>query len=326
MEGKNVRILTTLTFVLSLLVLTAAPTLGQGGECPLWGVTGVWDSPEGFSGRSEVFKVDAVTGLVTMVNNSVTNPLYGDIAMTPGGALYAVGADDFTQAPNDWWVINFNDFYRLDPVTGDVLQMWPNVFTDGGFERINALNAVNNATLLAVEGGGVCDGWGYTERPRLLQIHLDGAGNFVSISNMGYIAAAGAESVCSDGDLDLNPLTGLWYAGFWADAGSEMLELNLADPPNSTLVSQSGIQWQGGFAFCPDGTAYAGSWADEVLYSVDVPVGGNAVAHDLGDFLAGAIYGLSSEPGGEDEDDDNDDEDDDEDVKRFRAVRMLKHR
>ncbi len=278
---------------LTLAITIAVPSV-KASPGTLWGVTGVWAGGTGpYPGWSEVFKVDTATGIVTMVNNNPSNPLYGDIAMTPNGNLYATGADDNILAPNGWAAINFNDFYRLDPATGNVITKWSNVFTDAGFHRANALAAESSTSLLAIEGGGVCVGWGYPTGPRLLRITLDGAGDFLSVTSLGAIAASGATSCASDGDLDIDPISGKWYAGFWANAGSEMLELNLANPGVCTLISQSNIQYQGGFAFDASGNAYAGSWADSKLYSVNVIGGGSTVLWDLSSYIQGSIYGLS---------------------------------
>jgi parallel beta-helix repeat protein len=212
--------------------------------------------------------------------------------MTPNGNLYTVGMDKDGKTGSS---SNFNDFYRLDPDTGAVLQAWVNVFPDNGFRHVNALSAESDTSLLAIEGGGVCPS-SYPDGPKLLRINLDGAGDFLSITNLGTIRAPGAESHCSDGDLDRDPATGKWYAGFYASDGSEMVELNLANPSASTLGSQSNIQYQGGFAFLSNGTAYAGCWADKKLYTVNVISGGSAVANDLSASLAGNIFGLSSVP------------------------------
>jgi len=280
-----------LVLAVSLMLVPAAVSAQPKKGVPwvLWGVTGAWDSPSGYAGRSEVFKVNTATGVVTMVSNSTLNPLYGDIAMTRNGKLYASGADDNIQAPNGWGAINFNDFYRLDPATGAVIQKWSNAFTDAGFHRVNALCAESNKSLLAIEGGGVNTGWGYPTGPRLLRITLDAHGNFASITNVGTLM-----DKCSDGDLDRDPKSGKWYGGFWESAGSAMWEIDVTNPGASTCISQSAIKWQGGFAFRFDGTAYAGSWAGKKLYTVDVLNGGSSLAYDLSGDLAGNIYGLSS--------------------------------
>ena len=287
MKRKIFSILFAVVLAVSLMLVPAVVSANPSG-CVLWGV----DSAR------EVFTVDTTTGTVTIVHSGVGNPLYGDIAMTPDGKLYATGADPSqpltTIAPNGWAVLNFNDFYRLNPANGAIVTSWLDAFTSAGFERVNALCAESNTTLLAIEGGGVGIGWGYPTGPRLLRITLDAAGNLSSITNLGPIAAPTATSCLSDGDLDKDPFSGKWYAGFWAGAGSEMLELNLTNPGASTLISQSNIQWQGGFAFCPDGTAYAGCWADMNLYTVNVLAGGSTLAYDLSAALAGNIYGLSS--------------------------------
>lgn len=280
---KRGLVVTVALFLITMMAM-ATPNV-KASPAILWGVTAA----------SEVFTVDTATGLVTILNSDPVN-LYGDIAMTPKGSLYATGAADpdfLIQAPNGVWALNFNDFHRLDPVTGAVIATWSNVFTDAGFHRCNALAAESSTSLLAIEGGGVGIGWGYQSGPRLLRITLDGAGNFLSVTSLGAISAPGAESCLSDGDLDRDPTTGKWYAGFWATAGSEMLELNLSNPGASVLVSQSNIQYQGGFAFDAQGNAYAGCWADENLYSVNVMGGGNSVLYDLSSILGGSIYGLS---------------------------------
>jgi hypothetical protein len=290
---KRDLLVVTIVLFLATTIVIAIPSV-KASPAILWGVTGAPGGTGPYPGRySEVFKVDTATGVVTMVNNALSNALYGDIAMTPRGNLYTTGADDTIQAPNTVLAINFNDFYRLDPATGNVITKWPNVFMTAGFNRANALAAESDTSLLAIEGGGVGISWGYPTGPRLLRVTLDASGNFLGITSLGTIAAPAAASCLSDGDLDRNPISGKWYAGFWANAGSEMLELNLANPSASTLISQSNIQWQGGFAFDAVGNAYAGSWADRKLYSVNVIGGGSSVIWDLSSYLQGNIYGLS---------------------------------
>jgi hypothetical protein len=278
-----------LVVVIVFLTIMMAITIPNVKASPdiLWGVTGA----------REVFTVDTATGVVTILSSDPVN-LFGDIAMTPNGNLYATGAADpdfLILAPNAQWAINFNDFHRLDPATGNVMTTWSNLFTDAGFHRCNALAAESSTSLLAIEGGAVCTSWGYPTGPRLLRITLDAAGNYVSITSLGPIAAAGASAFCccSDGDLDRDPFSGKWYAGFWDTLGSEMLELNLANPSASVSISQSSITYEGGFAFDSVGIAYAGSWADENLYTVNVVGGGSSILYDLSSDLGGAIYGLS---------------------------------
>lgn len=271
------------TLVLALAASFAVvPTVAAGTGDVLWGVTGI--NFGAANEYSEVFKVDTSSGVVTMVNNDPANPVYSDIAVTPGGNVYAVGRT----SPDH----NFIDFFRLDANTGEVIATVASAFSDAGFYHVNALSAESDASLLAIEGGGVCPGWG-TANPRLLRIALDGSGNLSGITSLGNVAASGAASMCSDGDLDKDPHSGKWYAGFWADAGSEMIEVNIASPGSSVLVSQSNIQWQGGFAYTADGTAYAGSWAQRYLYGVNVTGGGSALVYDLSGSLVGNIFGLS---------------------------------
>lgn len=281
------------TLVLALAAsFLVMPTVSADSDDVLWGVTGVnWD-------YSEVFKVDVATGVVTLVRADEGDPLYSDIAVTPDGKVYTVGMSEYetVACPGGNPSANFDDLYRLDPSTGAVIDTWEDAFTEAGFRHVNALAAKDNTHLLAIEGGGVCPGWNCEDAPKLLQITLDGAGDVVSITSLGVVSVPGApppESTCCDGDLDQDPDTGKWYAGFWEAAGSGMVEVNLANPSNSLYASQSAIAWQGGFAYTPDGTAYAGSWADKNLYAVDVTGGGSTVAHDLGSDLSGTIWGLS---------------------------------
>lgn len=273
------------TLVVALAASFAVvPTVAADSGYVLWGVTGVSFGTD--NEYSEVFKVDTSTGVVTMVNDDPSNPLYSDIAVTPDGKVYAVGRTSTDH--------NFTDFFRLDPNTGAVMTTVADAFSNAGFHHVNALCAESDSSLLAIEGGGVCLAWG-TANPRLLRIALDGSGNLSSITSLGNIDASGAASMCSDGDLDKDPQSGKWYAGFWADAGSEMIELNLASPGSSLVVSQSNIQWQGGFAYTSDGTAYAGSWAARYLYGVNITGGGSAIVYDLSGDLAGNIFGLSQD-------------------------------
>ena len=261
------------------------PAVSADSDDVLWGVTGINFGTD--NEYSEVFKVDTSTGVVTMVNDDPSNPLYSDIAVTPDGKVYAVGRTSTNH--------NFTDFFRLTSTTGEVMVIEPDAFTDAGFYHVNGLSAESNTSLLAIEGGGVCTGWGSPTGPRLLRINLDGAGDLASITNLGAIAGCPQYGCCSDGDLDKDPDTGKWYAGFYGDAGSDMMELNLADPGSSTYKSQSDIKWQGGLAFSSDGTAYAGCWATEILYTVNIAGGGSAVAHDLSSDLSGNIFGLSKD-------------------------------
>lgn len=276
--------LLVVVLALSLVLITASPAAADASQTVLWGVTGVnFGSPGDYS---EVFKVDTATGVVTIVAADTAGPLYSDIAVTPSGNVYTVGMDKDGEYGSTG---NFYDLYRLDPVTGGIVQSWVNVFPVNGFQHVNALSAESDTSLLAIEGGGVYN-------PKLLRITLDSSGDFVSAASLGTIAASGAASVLSDGDLDRDPASGKWYAGFWASAGSEMIELNLANPGSSTLISQSNIQWQGGFAFLSSGAAYSGCWANRNLYTVDVLGGGSVIAYDLSGDLIGNIFGLSSVP------------------------------
>jgi parallel beta-helix repeat protein len=276
--------LLVVVLALSLVLITASPAAAGASQAVLWGVTGVnFASPGDYS---EVFKVDTATGVVTIVAANTAGPLYSDIAVTPSGNVYAVGMDNDGEYGSTG---NFYDLYRLDPMTGGIIQSWVNVFPDSGFQHVNALSSESDTSLLAIEGGGVSN-------PKLLRITLDSSGGFLSVASLGTIAASGAASVLSDGDLDRDPASGKWYAGFWASAGSEMIELDLANPGSSTLISQSNIQWQGGFAFLSSGAAYSGCWANRNLYTVDVLGGGSAIAYDLSGDLTGNIFGLSSVP------------------------------
>jgi hypothetical protein len=284
-------ILFALALVLGVSLVAGPAAEAAPAQTVLWGVTGV--NFGAVNEYSQVFKVDTATGTVTIVGAAAH--LFSDIAATPNGNLYAVGrsTNDNIACPGGGASANFNDFYRLDPCTAAIVTAWDDVFTTAGFRHVNALSAENNTSLLAIEGGGICAGWSCTNAPQLLRITLDAGGNYVSITNLGTIAAAGANSMCCDGDLDQDPGTGKWYAGFWAPTGSEMVEVNLANPGLSTLRGQSLVSWQGGFAFLSSGTAYAGSWADKKLYTVNVLGGGNSVAWDLSGSLAGCIFGLS---------------------------------
>ena len=279
-----------LVLVLSFSLILAMPAAAAPPQSVLWGITGVNFGVE--SEYSEVFTVDITTGSVTVISGDESDPLYSDIAVTPTGNLYAIGRsiNDNVIAPNGNPRANFNDFFRLDPMTGAVIQEWTDVFTNEGFLHVNALSAESDTSLLAIEGGGVGTSWGDPNSPRLLRITLHASGDLDSITSLGFLNVD-----CSDGDLDRDPVTGKWYAGFWENEGSAMWEINVSNPSASTRISQSNIKWQGGFAFASNGAAYAGSWDNRNLYTVDVTSSGSTVANDLSEDLQGNIFGLSSQ-------------------------------
>ena len=262
---------------LGALALAALATASRAD--PFWGVTGVnWQ-------YSEVFLVDSATGNVTMVNNSTSNPIYSDIAETPNLNLYTIGMDTYQtqKAGNGSNRADFDTLYRLDPSTGAVLTQWSGIFDI----NVNALTAVNSTTLLAIEGGGVGPRWGDANNPALWQINLDASGNYVNKTSLGYLPID-----LSDGDIARDPTTGKYWAGFWQGAGSEMWEIDISSPANSNVGKNSNVCWDSGLAFTTGGVAYASSWADKKLYTIDLVNGGSSVAWDLSGSLAGNIYGL----------------------------------
>ena len=265
-----------LALVAGLVVAGVSSVSAIQGGCVLWGVSG---NNLGESGDySEVFRVDTGTGLVTIIGAYTDGSVYSDIAETPNGNLYTVGMDSDGSIGSTG---NFYDFYRLDPATGAVLGSWLGVFTP----EVNALCAESDTSILTVQVG-------YDYVPNLLRINLDASGNYASIDDLGALPSGIGYS---EGDLAYDPTSDNWYGTFYASAGSEIWELNITSPDSSSFVSQSDITGAAGLAFCSDGTAYAGSWYDQNLYTVDITGGGNIVAHNLSAYLEGSQFGLSSD-------------------------------
>ncbi len=266
----------------------AAGTASADAQDVIWGVAGVNFTKS--NDYSEVFQVDVATGDVTVVASGDTGSvgngsLYSDIALTPNGNVYALGLDwDGVTGSTG----NFYDFYRLDPVSGQVIGSWVHVFPDNGIRQVNALCAESDSSLLAIEGGAVSD-------PHLVRINLDGSGNLASVVDLGQIASG--VGPCG-GDLDVDPFTGKWYGTFEGSTGSEIWELDIDEPGNSVNVSECDITYAAGLAFLLNGSSVttAGSWHDKNLYSIDVETGYTEVLYDLSPYLQGNIFGLSSRP------------------------------
>jgi len=141
--------------------------------------------------RSEVFTIDTETRTVTNLHTTTLDEYnlgrnYSDIAITASGGIYAIGSD-YKDGGSF-----FEDLFRLDPTTGLATDAWHNVNLRG--KPINGLTALDETTLLAVEGGraGIV-------LPHLIQINLDPVtgGTLPSYDLGGYVKwnTAGLDSV-----------------------------------------------------------------------------------------------------------------------------------
>jgi len=281
---KRLGVICALVGVVLAMAATASAT-------QIWGVA--WDSA---NTRSEVFKVDPSNGKVDLLGY-VNEVVFSDIAVTPDGKVYAVGAspyNSYVQAPNGTWVWDFNDFFRLNPQTGAIQQTWSAVAP----RRFNALTADSNSSLLAIEGGGVSTHWGYPGGPDLYGINLDGGGMYSSVTNLGTLP-----DQPSDGDIVQNP-DGTYYGGALWQTGptSDIYQIDPSNPAAATLAANiSNKAYISGLAYdYASGVLYGSAWDTKWLYQLNLG-GGTAtalwdlsVSHAGGDALNGYIYGLDN--------------------------------
>ncbi len=256
---------------------------GTAGASTLWGTSfKYWDG-------SEVWTLDPATGVVDM-KGLVGSAAFSDIAVTPSGRVYTVGDSGlatFITAPNGNSVWDFNDLFRLNPVTGQIDQTWADVAP----RRFNALTAESETSLLAIEGGGVNTQWGYPEGPHLYRIHLDGTGAYTGMTDLGALV-----DQPSDGDL-AREAGGVYYGGsFWQSGPTS--DIYALDPNNvgaETLVMNFGKPYISGLAFDYDtGDLYAGAWDSTSIYKLNLGDGTYGTISLTGEVFEGVVFGMDS--------------------------------
>jgi hypothetical protein len=238
----------------------------------IYGVTG---SAVSSSGKSEVFKLNTSTKVITILTTTSAGWLHGDIAVTPSGLLYTVGVAD-----GGTWS---RSLMRLNPTTGVVEKYWKNNLPI----NMNALEAIDDTTLLGVAGGS-------SEQSLLYLIELDGAAPVYT--NLGRIDSQSN----SGGDIAHDP-NGTYIAA--TDSGSDIwrIPVNPAGDPlpsSATKVCEitGGLTWVGALAFDKDtGVLYAGRYnQSKTIYTLNLATGALTPAAGLTNPLQWGIYGFGT--------------------------------
>jgi pyrrolidone-carboxylate peptidase len=231
----------------------------------IWGATG---SGVSSSGYSEVFQYDTSTTVITKLTTTASGWLYGDIAITPQGSVYAVGVAD----SGTWG----RSVIRLDPTTGTVINYWKNVLSS----TVNALEAESNSSLLAVASDSTAN---------LIRISLDGGGNYTSAANLGQIDSTSN----SGGDIARTP-SGAYIAA--VASGNEIWQVANPDTPGTaTKLCTTNVTGVGALAFeSGTNTLYAASWLAKTIYTLNLATGTltSAPVANPGVLSINAIYGF----------------------------------
>ncbi len=277
--------------MLLALVSTANATI-------IWGVTGTANMNQA-SARAEVFTIDTTTWTVTKLHTTTQNCCgkgrnYSDIAVTPSGRVYCVGSD--YKGGGSY----FKDFFQLDPATGQVTNVWHGINPRG--EEMNALTALDDKTLLAVEGGY------YGMQPYLIKIELDDSGNFVQATNLGRIDGCSAKS--SGGDIVCKPDG----SGFLAALGNgdDFYQIDPQDPASASklvtidrssiaglaydfdaVVGSSPYDFEGAVSPALLGGVFTN---ERAIYNINLTTGITTHVFDLSGQIKWNIFGLDSVP------------------------------
>jgi hypothetical protein len=268
-------------FVLALVSITNATTI--------WGVTGTLNMNSA-DAQSEVFTVDTHTWTVTKLDTTTLDGSgrgrnYSDIAVTPDGSVYCVGSD--YKGGGSY----FKDFFRLDPATGQVLQAWHGINPRN--LEMNALVALNNTTLYAVEGG-----WSNQVNPHLIRIDLDASGNYSSAADVGQIDTT---TGYSGGDIVLL-LNGANLAAASLGGGADIYQIDLTNPATANKIVTAAQANIAGLAWDYDATGgpmlLSGVFTDgqKWLYNLNLSDGSMTQVVSLAPTLSWNIFGLASVP------------------------------
>jgi hypothetical protein len=255
----------------------------------IWGVTGT-SNMNSANALSEVFTVDTQTWIATKLNTTTLDGSnrgrnYSDIAVTQGGSVYCIGSD--YKGGGSY----FKDFFRLDPATGQVLQAWHGI--NPRKAEMNALVALNDTTLYAIEGG-----WSSQNTPHLIRINLDAAGNYSSAVDVGQIDATVGYS---GGDIVLL-LDGQNLAAASLGGGDDIYRIDLTNPATATKIVTTAQTNIAGLAWDHDALGgpqlLSGIFTDNAkwLYNLNLGTGSMTQVISLNSTLSWDIFGLASTP------------------------------
>lgn len=237
-----------------LILLMALPCLlmSEVFGATMWGVTGSGVG-SGYKYRSEVFTVDTETLAYNKLTTTSLGWLYGDIAVTPSGNVYTVGV-----AKGGQWS---RSIMRLDNTNGTVQSYWKDVLP----VDLNALTAISDTKLLGVKGG-------YSgQHADLVEITLDGSGNYVSTSIIGRIDTQ------SNSGGDITFYKGAFIAA--TDNGTDIWSIPLSGanplPGSATKLVEVNGRNIAGLAFDADDTEklFAGRYDSKKLFVLDAASG-----------------------------------------------------
>jgi hypothetical protein len=267
-------------FILALVNTTNATVI--------WGVTGT-SNMNSANALSEVFTVDTQTWTATKLDTTTLDGSnrgrnYSDIAVTQGGSVYCIGSD--YKGGGSY----FKDFFRLDPATGQVLQAWRGINPHN--LEMNALVALNNTTLYAVEGG-----WTGQNTPHLIRINLDALGNYSSAVDVGLIDGTTGSS---GGDVVLLDSQSLAAASL--GGGADIYQIDLTNPATASKIvtaaqtSIAGLAWDYDALGGPQ--LLSGIFTDNAkwLYNLNLGTGSMTQVVSLNPTLTWDIFGLASVP------------------------------
>jgi hypothetical protein len=268
-------------FILALVNTTNATVI--------WGVTGT-SNMNSANALSEVFTVDTQTWTATKLDTTTLDGSnrgrnYSDIAVTQGGSVYCIGSD--YKGGGSY----FKDFFRLNPATGQVLQAWRGINPRN--VEMNALVALNDTTLYAIEGG-----LSSQNNPHLIRINLNALGNYSSAVDVGQIDGT---TGYSGGDVVLL-LSGQNLAAASLGGGDDIYKIDLTNPATAskivtaTKANIAGLAWDYDALGGPK--LLGGIFTDNAkwLYNLNLGTGSMTQVYSLNPTLSWDIFGLASVP------------------------------